>query len=224
MHKIFTIILLFLASMGLNAQDALNMELLSNLTYNESLSDIWGYVAPNGDEYAIVGTRTTTSVVDLRDPRNPVEVASIEGATSVWRDMKQFGEFVYVTADQGADGLLVIDMSGAPNNITSELWQPEIEINGVTGVLERCHNIFIDENGYGYLAGCRLNSGGPLIIDLFTTPGSPQFVGASDPRYSHDVMVQDDIMYSSDINSDFFSVIDVSDKTCLLYTSDAADE
>lgn len=213
MHRFFTLALVCLAALGINAQNSLNMEMLSNLTYNENLSDVWGYVAPNGDEYAIVGTRTTTSVVDLRDPRNPIEVAVLPGAASTWRDMKQFGEYVYVTTDVGQDGLLVIDMRGAPNNIIGEFWQPDIEINGTTTRLQTCHNIFIDENGYGYLAGCNMNAGGPLIVDLFSTPGTPQFVGASDPRYSHDVMVQDDLLYSSDINSGFFSVIDVSDKT-----------
>ena len=213
MYRFITVVLISLSVLGINAQESLNMELLSNLTYTENLSDVWGYVAPNGDEYAIVGTRNTTSIVDLRDPRNPVEVASIPGSSSIWRDMKQYGEFAYVIADQGADGLLMIDMSGAPNNITSEFWQPDITINGATNTLQRCHNIFIDEDGYGYLAGCNMNSGGPLIIDLFTTPGSPQFVGASAPRYSHDVMAQDNLLYSSDINDGFFSVIDVSDKT-----------
>ncbi len=212
MNKLFTLVLMVLGGLNMQAQESLNMELLSNLPYSEDLSDVWGYVAPNGDEYAIVGTRNTASIVDLRDPSNPIEVASFPGNPSTWRDMKQFGEFAYVTNDTGADGLLVINMSGAPGNITGEFWQPEIEINGSTGTLGTCHNIFIDDLGYGYLSGCNLNSGGVLIIDLFTTPGEPQFVSGADPRNSHDVMVQDNLMYSSDIFDGFFSVVDVSDR------------
>ena len=212
MNRFFTMMLVCLSVFSINAQQSLNMELLSNLTYPENLSDVWGYVAPNGDEYAIVGTRSTTSIVDLRDPRNPIEVASISGPESPWRDMKQFGEYAYTVADRGTDGLLMIDMSGAPNNITSELWQPELVIDGETRTLEACHNIFIDEDGYAYLSGCNLNQGGVLIIDLFSSPGEPQFVSVADDRYSHDVMVQNNIMYSSDIFSGFFSVVDVSDK------------
>ena len=212
MHRIFIIALLFLGSLSIKAQESLNMELISNLQYTENLSDVWGYVAPNGDEYAIVGTRNTASIVDLRDPSNPIEVAAFPGNPSTWRDMKHFGEFVYVTNDTGADGLLVIDMSGAPGNITAEFWQPEIEINGTINTLGSCHNLFIDELGYGYLSGCNLNGGGVLIIDLFTNPGEPQFVSAADARLSHDVMVQDNLMYSSDIFDGFFSVVDVSDR------------
>ena len=213
MFRIYTLILsICFASLLYGQEESLNMELLSNLSYPNRLNDIWGYVAPDGSEYAIVGTTAKTSIVDLSDPRNPVEVAEFPGATSIWRDMKQFGEFVYVTTDQGSDGLLMIDMSGAPNNITGEFWQPDIEVNGVTTTLQRCHNIFIDEDGYAYLAGCNLNSGANLIIDVFTTPGEPRFVSATPPIYSHDAMVQNNLLYSSDILAGFFSVIDVTDK------------
>ncbi len=212
MHKFFTSIVVVLLSLNIQAQNSLNMELLSNLQYNQALSDIWGYAAPDGREYAIVGTRNTTSIVDLLDPRNPVEVASITGAPSTWRDMKAFGEFVYVIADEGEDGLLIIDMSEAPNNITWEFWKPQLEMGNVSGVLRRCHNIFIDEDGYGYLAGCRLNSGGPIILDLFSNPGTPELIGASDPRYAHDVMTRGDLMFASDLGRGF-SVIDISDRS-----------
>jgi choice-of-anchor B domain-containing protein len=126
--------------------------------------------------------------------------------------MKSWGEYVYVTTDRGRDGLLVIHMAGAPDNITWEFWQPELTANNNTDTLKTCHNIYIDEFGYAYLAGCNLNSGGPLILDVHTTPGTPIYVGASDPRYSHDVYVRDNIVYSSDINNGFFSIIDVQDK------------
>ena len=213
MYKFYTLILsICFASTIFGQGNNLNMELVSNLPYPNNLNDIWGYVAPDGHEYAIVGTTAKTSVVDLSDPRNPVEVAEFPGSNSLWRDMKQFGEFVYVTTDTGADGLLVINMTDAPNNITGEFWQPEIEINGTTTTLQRCHNIFIDEDGYAYLAGCNMNSGGNLIIDVFSTPGQPQFVSATDPRYAHDAMVQNNLLYASDINDGFFSVIDVTDK------------
>ena len=190
------------------AQNILNMELVSNYTFNESCSDIWGYVAPDGSEYAVIGTNTTTSIHDLSDPTDPVQVASIPGASSTWRDMKHWGEFVYVTTDVGEDGLLVIDMSGAPSDITWEFWKPEILGN----TLATCHNIYIDEKGIAYLAGCNTNSGGVLMIDVATTPGTPVFVGAADARYSHDAYARGDTLWSSDIGSGFFSVQDVSDK------------
>jgi len=108
---------------------------------------------------------------------------------------------------------LVINMTGAPDNITWEFWQPELTTNGDVGILETCHNIYIDENGIAYLAGCNLNGGGNLLIDVATTPGTPVFLGATEPRYSHDAFARGDTLWSSDILNGFFSVIDVRDKS-----------
>lgn len=210
---LFCICLILFSTSLIFSQENFNVDLVSVVEYSQNCNDVWGYVAEDGTEYAIFGTTTGTAIIDLRDPANPVEVLFIPGANSVWRDMKNWGHFVYVTTDQGQDGLTVIDMSGAPNNITWELWKPEITINGESRILERCHNLYIDENGVCYLSGCNMNSGGVMLIDVFTTPGKPEFMVACDARYSHDSYARGDTLYSSDINAGSFSVIDVSDKT-----------
>ncbi len=210
----FTIFLSFIIFGFVSAfgQAGLNMNLLANVDFPEECNDVWGYVAPDGIEYGIVGTVEATVIFSLEDPSNPVQLARIEGANSTWRDMKNWKDHIYVTTDVGQDGLLIIDMTD-PTNITSNYWKPEFTIDGDTRTLQTCHNLYIDENGYIYLAGCNMNRGGLIILDAFTTPGQPIYVGAADPRYSHDVMVVDDVAYSSDINDGSFSVIDVSDKT-----------
>jgi choice-of-anchor B domain-containing protein len=196
----------------LSAQFNKNLDFVSNLNYPQNCNDIWGYVSQDGTEYAILGTVTGTAIISLEAPESPREVLFIPGAFSTWRDMKNWGSFVYVTADQGLDGLLIIDMTGAPDNISYEFWKPEFNINGALGPLEKCHNLYIDENGYCYLAGCNLNGGGNIILDVHSTPGQPIYVGATDPRYSHDSYARDNVLYSSDILSGSFSVIDVADK------------
>ncbi|MEN0002614.1 MAG: choice-of-anchor B family protein [Bacteroidota bacterium] len=178
---------------------------------NQRYNDIWGYVAPDGTEYAVIGSQQASIVYSLADPSNPEEVAYVPGAQSVWRDFKSFGEYIYFTTDEGEDGLGIINMTHAPDSITFEYWKPEITIGGNTSTLRRCHNLYIDEKGMCYLSGCRVNSGGVLLIDVATTPGSPQFVAASDARYSHDNFARGDTIYSADINVGFFSIIDASD-------------
>ena len=207
MKKIIFTFFTFAISFSAFAQ--LNVTYKGNIQYNEVLSDVWGYVAPNGDEYAIVGVYGGVSIVDVTDAENPTELFFIDGADSGWRDIKTWGEFAYVI-NETANGLMVIDLSDLPNSVSSTDWTPNI--SGL-GTLSTCHNIFIDEFGYAYLVGCNLNGGGMLYVDVFTTPGTPVYVGKGPWVYSHDVYVRDNIAYSSDINNGVFTIHDVTDKT-----------
>ena len=192
------------------------MDLLSEVIYpGNAGNDVWGYVSPEGDEYAIMGTFDGVSIVNITDPRNPVEVDFIDQQGSTWRDMKTWGEFAYVTADQPGttDGLLVIDMSSLPDSITFENQNLELPSGDI---INTCHNIYIDEFGFAYLAGCgNINNGGLLMWDVRTTPGTPIFAGLGAPEYSHDVYVRDNLAYSSEISGTpaVFSIYDVSDKS-----------
>ncbi len=175
----------------------------------QSYNDIWGWVSPDGTEYAIMGHGDGTSIFSLADPSNPVLVATVPGALSVWRDIKSYGEFVYVVADQGEDGLLIIDMREAPDNISWRFHKPELLLRTDTTTLKRCHNLYIDGT-YVFLAGCQANGGGVLIFDLAQNPQFPTFVATSDTRYAHDVVVNQDLMFTSDLRLGF-AVTDISD-------------
>ncbi|MEL7020008.1 MAG: choice-of-anchor B family protein [Bacteroidota bacterium] len=189
----------------------LNTTLIGNFQYDQQVSDVWGYVAPDGTEYALVGLQNGVSVVSLADPANPVESGQLSGAASNWRDLKTYGEYAYVT-NETAGGLLVVDLTQLPDTVTATNWTPSITEGLNAPRLSTCHNIYIDENGVAYLAGCNLNGGGMIFVDVATTPGSPKLIDVGDARYSHDVFVRDNVMYSSDINDGFFSITDVSDK------------
>ncbi|GAB4260641.1 MAG: hypothetical protein Kow0027_28110 [Saprospiraceae bacterium] len=201
--------LLLLVSMGSMGWSQLNMTLLDQIDYTQNTNDIWGWFDPvDSTEYALVGTTTGVSIVSLADPTDVQEVAFIPGPNSTWRDLKTWGNFVYVT-NESSDGLLVIDMTNHPNNITYTYWAPDLP--GL-GVLSSCHNLYIDEFGVCYLAGCNLNGGGILFVDVATTPGNPQFIAAGPPVYNHDVFARDNIMYSSEIYAGELGIYDVSDK------------
>ena len=201
--------LLFFLLLGSTIQAQLNMSLVGQLPYTQDLNDIWGYAAPDGTEYALVGTRTGTSIVSLADPANPTELFFIPGDNSTWRDLKTFGDYLYVTTDTGDDGLLVVDLSQLPAAAPHFFYTPDLP--GL-GVLETCHNLYIDEEGYVYLVGCNLNSGGGIILDVFSDPGNPEFVVAAPDVYSHDVFVQDGISYNSEIFAGTMTLYDVTDK------------
>ncbi len=189
----------------------LNISFVGNLDYGEDLSDIWGYRAPDSTEYALVGVGNGFSIVSLADAANPTEVAFIPGDQSIWRDIKTFGEYAYVTTDEGNDGLLVVDMSDLPNSVESYFFQPTL----LGGTIERCHNLYIDEEGYMYLAGCNVNGGGVLIYDVFTDPYNPAFVNNTPGGYAHDVFTKNNIMYSSNLDNGL-RIFDVTDKNNLI--------
>ncbi|MGB3547974.1 MAG: choice-of-anchor B family protein [Saprospiraceae bacterium] len=196
---------------GLTAQQAFNTTLRSNVTYDADLNDIWAYVAPDGTEYALVGLRSGVSIVSLADPDNATEVVFLEGQFSTWRDLKVYGEYAYVVADQGSstEGLTIIDLTDIANG-NAPLTHNNYQVAG--GTLQRAHNIYIDvPTGLAYLAGANINSGGMVIFDVATTPGEALFVAAAPAIYSHDVYVQDGIMYASEIYKGFMTLYDVSD-------------
>lgn len=192
----------------------LNIDSVGHFSYDISTNDIWGYVAPDSTEYALVGTVEGVSIVSLATPETPIEVAFIKGRNSSWRDLKTWGQYAYITTDRpntAPQGLQVIDLSGLPDTVSHYFWSPTLD-NNPADSLKSCHNLYIDENGYCYLAGCNLNNGGVMIVDIITNPDTPQIVGLGPTVYSHDVYVRDDVVYSSEIDDGVLSIYDASDK------------
>ena len=209
MKKLMLLALFFVSGFAFNANAQLNMTYIGQLEYAQDLNDIWGYAAPDGTEYALVGTRTGFSIVSLEDPASPTEVAFIPGGSTTWRDIKTWGETAYVVCDNCPDGLLVVDLSDLPNSA------PHYFVTDIpnVGTLGPVHNIYMDEFGYAYLAGANLNNGGMIYYDCFTTPGTPIFAGLAPAVYSHDVYTRGNKMYSSEINAGVFTIYDVTDKS-----------
>ncbi len=192
-----------------NAFAQLNMTLTDQIDYTQELSSLWGYIDPEtGKEYAAVGTETGTSIVDLSDPYNIVEVAFMSDLASTWREVKAWGHYVYAVTEAGG-GVQVIDMHDI-NNVTQTHWAPNIP--GL-GTLSSIHSITVDEFGYLYLNGSNLNSGGSLIVDARADDGTLTYVGKLPAIYCHDSYARDNKFYSSDIYDGNFKVYDITDRT-----------
>lgn len=189
-----------------------NTELLSIISFPEENSDIWGF-EKNGIHYAIIGNKTKTSIFSLEDPKKPILRYQGLGASSIWRDVKSYGNFIYVTADQGSDGIIIIDMSLAPNNISQTNFRPLVTLGtSVNAELQRCHNLYIDNKGFMYLAGCNISRRGVLIYDIKKDPKNPELLGAADINYSHDAYVRGDTLYSSELSFGL-GIYDIKDRT-----------
>lgn len=168
-----------------------------------SANDIWGYRDLNNDrEYAILGLFNGTAVIDVTDPTNPVEVGTVTGPGSTWRDVKvyqyldssdnQYKAYAYVTTE-ATGGFQVLDLTDAPNSI---------RLANTINVFRSAHNVYLGnidyatgianagEDAYLYIAGSNLGSGNQSgsyrIFDL-VDPVNPKLV--TDPGsafYMHD--------------------------------------
>ncbi|MEN8136903.1 MAG: choice-of-anchor B family protein [Bacteroidota bacterium] len=188
----------------------MNISLEGRLQYPDvGLNDIWGY-SVDGNEYALVGTYEGISIVDVTDPKKPTELNYVKTVNSVWKDIKTYSHYAYVThgiysSSDKAQGLLIIDL----NTINSEemsTWTYKID-----GIYETAHNIFIDENGIAYIFGVN-EIGGALILDLKDSPTSPEYLSYYQNHYLHDGYVKDNTLYGCADKNGYFVVVDVNDK------------
>lgn len=159
------------------------------LKYN----DIWGYVDCQGREYAILGSARFIHFIEVTNPAELREVARFPGSVnSVWRDFKTYGHYAYAVADQGTDGLMVFDLSQLPDTV--------LQVNQMTDVFQRAHNLYIDQpQGRLYLAGANTRSNGTIILDLAADPVAPPVLAdvLLPGGYIHDIHVRDNIGYCS---------------------------
>lgn len=198
-------------------QENFNLELVSQTSLGAIANDVWGYVDSSDREYAIVGTRSNSQIYSLSNPEKPILLKSIPGVSSIWRDFKSYGNYLYGVADQGREGLTIIDMSLAPDSISFTRWSDTIFTNPSPAPLERCHNLFIDPEGVAYLSGCNPGNGGVILLDLKNNPLSPEVIGIQDEAYAHDAIAQGNRLYTSEIFEGNLGIYDIEDRVMPLF-------
>lgn len=216
LYPLRTLILAIAAIGALHAQAQLNITQTGHLSYQDlrssDLSNLWGYVDEEGNEYALVGVNGIEgqnntggfSVVNVNDPANPVEVFFTPGPNSIWREIKTWGDHAYITTEAEA-GLTIVDLSPLPQStdLPVTLYQAPDWITS--------HSLFIDEHGKLFLNGSNRGNGGCIIYDLTQDPEAPVEVGEYDQWYVHDCYARGDTLYAAHIYDGFFSIVDVSD-------------
>lgn len=193
----FIFLQLFLLSITISAQDSLNMKRMAVMDdLGVEYNDIWGYTH-GAKEFAIVGSNTAINIVDVSDCANPVlDHQWIDGGSKIWRDFKDYGDYIYAVCDNCSEGLQVINKN--------DFSQYQTTANFV-----RAHNIFIDKDaGRLYVVGANGPSyHGTLVYDLIENPAMPTLLKTVDFRtengdpsgyyYIHDIYVQNDTAYAS---------------------------
>ena len=206
--KHFSILIFIFLVLSGYSQDSLNMfraskwdppgmPTHSGVTYN----DVWGYTASDNSEYAILGNVDSILVIDVSDCYDPTRVFAYDGgSTTIWRDFKTYGDYMYAVCDNCTEGLHIFDMSGLPSN-------PVTHVLSTTAFFTQAHNIFIDTaSARLYAVGSNTVTEGMVVLDL-TTPDNPTLLDnifldqeAGEPAenyYVHDVYVKNDTAYAS---------------------------
>jgi len=174
--------------------DCQNIDMLSHMPLAEfssnpsSANDIWGFTDLNDDrEYALIGLRNGTAVVDVTDPSAPTEVGTISGNGSVWRDIKVYqcqddtsGDYqawAYVTTET-SQGLQVINLNNLPDSVNLETTVSEFST---------AHNVYLanvdyttnaaltDMEPFIYVAGSN-RSGGAYRVFSLADPSKPNLL------------------------------------------------
>lgn len=173
--------------------------------YNTGGSDVWGYTAPDGSEYAIMGVLNGTAIVSVPD----LDVLHIipgpkEDDRYYHRDLKTHGHYLYVVAENTGtnEGLQVIDLSGLPERAELvTVYAPEGKV--------RSHNLGVDaETGLLYILAEDYT--GVRIVDA-SDPRAPQDVGFIPTPDVHDVYARGGTAYIAEGRSPTFTLWDTTD-------------
>ena len=170
-------------------------------------SDCWGWVAPNGDQYAIMGIHPGVVFVNVTTMQIIDTVVS-PGGTCSWQDIKTFGSFAYATSECG-NGILTIDMSFLPDSVHLVSSLPTSNLGGFNS-----HNLAVDSlAGFLYLEGTTGVKRNVFIHDI-SDPANPIFVGgfSNNSQSVHDFFPRNDTVYTANGSQGTFSIWDLSDK------------
>ncbi len=209
------LIILLCLPLLLISQTSMNMSLLGTYNYNNSEgNDIWGWVDANANEYALVGLTNGLSCVNVTIPSSPIEEFFISDVNSIWRDVKTWGNYAYVTTEANA-GLLIVDLTDMTGSTYTHVTQ-FTNNNGASTSFTSAHNIYIDENGIAYVfgaGGSGWQSDGAIFLDVASNPTNPVYLGEWDEQYIHDGMVRGDTMWVGCIYTGKLYVVNVSNKS-----------
>lgn len=134
-----------------------------------------GFVSPSGREYALMGVRNGTNVVDITNPDAPVQLGRIAGPNSTWWESAVLGEFGYAVTE-GGGGVRVIDLRNADFGSVSLL-------TTFTGGVDNVHTVQANPaTNTVFLNGTNI---GMVILNV-SNPAAPTIAGRWTTRYVHD--------------------------------------
>lgn len=172
-------------------------------------SDCWGWEAPDGTEYAIMGRNTGIAFVDAASAQHLFTVPG-QGGSCVWRDMATWGHYCYSVSECGGTnaGLMVLDLQYLPDSVH---FVTSVPVNGDFDITS--HNLSIDSlKGFIYLEG-NSTAGSTVYIHSLADPENPVFVSSFGIGGGiHDIYARNDTAYIAEGSNGSFAIYDMSNK------------
>jgi choice-of-anchor B domain-containing protein len=158
-------------------------------------SSVFGH-AINGNEIAIIGGARHILFFDITGAKatNPELIGKFEGtSTTVWREFKSYKNRLYAVSDNTNEGLMIFDMTNAPDTIVRSYWSNEF--------FNSSHSITLDSaSGRIFLNGSNVASQGLMVLDVSQNPDVPTVLAtipSLEGGYIHDSYVRNDTVYAS---------------------------
>ena len=207
---------------ALSAQSSLNTTLTDQLAManGHTLANICGYTAPNGNEYALLGDEDGMIIVDVTNPNNVTQIVQIPMVNSLWKEIKVWRNYAYVTTEGNGGALQIVNLNAIPATTPGAYSYHTYTGDGaINGQLSTVHALHIDTTkGFCYLFGTNLFQGGAIFLDLNADPYNPTYagnyaVGAGNAAYVHDGYVDNDTLYAGHIYVGYFTIVDCTNKS-----------
>jgi choice-of-anchor B domain-containing protein len=213
---LFLFAIFFLANYASYSQTGFRIRQLGNLNPYPlpglAYSALWGYTAPDGREYAILGCLNGTSFIDITDSTNIHEADFLPlppgVGGSIIREMKTYSHYAYITSEASGSNIQVVDLQYLPDSIR---YVGKI----VLGNHLTTHTI--SQSGpYLYLNGSNpALSPGVSIVDLSFNPEAPVLRGKWNDLYVHDCRIVNDTIWACNIYDGKVTIIDATNKDSL---------
>ena len=170
-------------------------------------SDCWGYTAPDGTEYALMGVRDGIAVVNATTLQTITVVPGPQNGNIYYhRDIKTFRNYAYAVSEMSGEneGLMIMDLQYLTDSV-------RFVKSYKTSTDARSHNFSIDiSRSHAYIL--RSNYSGCRVVSL-RDPENPVDVGSISTPGIHDVFARNDLLFVAEGRAGTFSIWDMANKT-----------
>lgn len=202
---VFRITLLFLL-LSFNVFAQLNLQQIGHLPYAPlTLAGCKAHVDSAGGEWALVGTSAGLSIVDLSDPTQPVERFAVPGLPNNWREVRTWAGFAYVGSEATGSGITIVDLRELPDTVYWKVWYGD---GAYDSLLMRSHTVQAVDGRLYVFGGGDITSG--CTISSLDDPWNPHIIGKYASNYVHDGFIRGDTLWTSEIYSGHFGVVDMT--------------